>query len=79
MGNVCKLEGFNKVVFDKIILCVRCLGLVPPFQKERRNLVAVLVKTFDSIGWLDNLAETMWPMTQKQRNFGLVYVKVCKT
>jgi hypothetical protein len=79
MGNVCKLEGFNKVAFDKIILFVRCLGLVPPFQKERRNLVGVLVKTLDSIGWLDNLAETMWPLTQKQRNFGPVSVKVCIT
>ena len=69
MTNVCKLEGLNKVFFDKIILCVRCLGLVPPIPKERRDLVGVLVKTLDSSNWLDNFAETMLPMTQKLRKF----------
>ena len=64
MANVCKLEGFDKVFFDKIILCVRCLGLVPPFPKERRDLVNALVKTLDSSGWPDNFAETMLPMTE---------------
>ena len=63
---------FGKVVFDKIILCVRRLGLVPPFPKERRDLVGVLVKTLDSNGRPDYFAETMLPLTQELQKFAPV-------
>ena len=68
-ANVCELQGSGIGFFDKIILCVCRLFLVPRLQKEWRDHVGIFaVNTLNSKCCLD-LFETMWPRLQKLMHF----------